>query len=116
MPFFCFRRLIQKYSKKPVYYILESGSYDYSQGGTWKVNAKLETQFKGAIVPFTNQQLSYDENGTYSEEDVKLYTYNDFDKGQKIKHKDLLYTIQEKRNYVDFDEDLNIYFCRRVEN
>ena len=110
-----FKRLIRKYSKNPVYYMQETGGhYDYSQGGIWVEGTVDAMEFEGAVVPLSNQDLKYDEGGTYTAQDRKLYTYITFDTGQKIKHKGLEYTIQEKRDYEDFGEGLNIYFMRRV--
>ena len=109
-----FKRLISKYSKTPFFIVEETGGhYDYSQGGIWVEGTLTETEQEGAVVPLTNNDLQYDENGTYTTQDKKIYTYNDYEKGQKIKHKNVFYTIQEKRDYIDFDDGLNIYWARR---
>jgi len=110
-----FKRLINKYSKTPVFYLEETeGYYDYSNGGVYVPGGVEPTKFEGAVVPLSNEDLNYDEGGTYTTQDRKLYTYNDLKKGQKIEHKELVYTIQEKKDYSDFDIGLNIYFVKRV--
>ena len=113
---FNFKRLVKKYSKTPFFILQESdGHYDFSQGGIWVEGTITETEQEGAVVPLSNQDLQYDENGTYTRKDKKIYTYNNYDEGQKIKHIDNYYTIQEKRNYTEFDDGLNIYLVRRSE-
>ena len=112
---FNFKRLVKKYSKTPLYHLKETeGYYDYEQGGEWIEGDIEEIEFIGALVYQTNEELQYDEGGTYSTKDKKLYTYNDFDKGDKIKANDKEYTIQEKKDYADYDEGLYIYYCRKV--
>jgi hypothetical protein len=112
---FNFKNLIKKYSKTPVYLLEQTeGHYDYSQGGIWVPGTITEVEKQGAVLPLTNEDLKYDEGGTYTTQDKKLYTYNDFEVGSKIKHKDLEYTIQEKQGYEEFDNGLNIYWCRRA--
>lgn len=113
---FDLRRLIKKYSRYPAYIIRDmEGYYDYSNGGVWVDGIPYEIILEGAVVPLSNEDLKYDENGTYSSEDRKLYTYTEVAKGEKIRHKDLIYTVQEKKDYTDFDLDLNIYFMKRAD-
>ena len=113
---FNFKRLVKKYSKYPVYLLEETeGYYDPSKGGEW-VEGKIEKrQIEGAVVPLSNEDLRYDQGGTYSFEDRKLYCYVDIAKGEKIKHKEKDYTVLERRDYSDFDAELRIYFIKRGE-
>ena len=111
---FNFKRLIRKYSKYPTFILKETGGYrDPDQGGTWISGKAEEVELEGAVVPLSNDDLNFDEGGTYSREDRKLYCYKEIDKGTKIKHKDKVYTVLEKRDYSDFDEELYIYFIKR---
>lgn len=109
-----FKRLIKKYSKFPPFILRESPGYnDYTQGGIWVPGIVEEIQIEGAVVPLTNEDLKYDEGGTYNLEDRKLYCYKEIAKGEKIKHKDKVYTVLEERDYEDFDVDLKIYVIKR---
>ena len=112
---FNFKRLIKKYSKEPVYILRETeGYYDWEQGGIWVPGGEEEIEIEGAVVPLSNEDLQFDEGGTYNFEDRKLYCYEDIDKGEKIKHKEKIYTVMEKKDYSDFDEGLSIYFLKRA--
>ena len=112
---FNFKRLINKYSKEPVYLLRETeGYHDYSKGGIWVPEEIEEIEIEGAVVPLTNEDLRFDEGGTYSFEDRKLYCYKEISKGEKIKHKEKIYTVIEKKDYSDFAEGLSIYFLKRA--
>ncbi|WP_333638208.1 hypothetical protein [Tissierella praeacuta] len=110
-----FKRLVSKYSKVPAFIIKETEGYrDPNQGGIW-VPGKIEEILieNGAVVPLSNEDLKFDEGGTYGVEDRKLYCYQDIDKGIKVKHKEKIYTVLEKKDYTDFDEELRIYYIKR---
>ena len=108
--------MIKKYSKHPVYILRETeGYHDYSKGGIWVPGGIEEIEIEGAVVPLSNEDLKFDEGGTYNFEDRKLYCYKEISKGEKIKHKDKTYTILERKNYSDFDDGLFIYFIKRGE-
>lgn len=119
---FNFKRLIKKYSKSPVFIVEEKEGYrDPDQGGIWIPGTTKEIEIKGvaAVVPLSNEDLKFDEGGTYSIEDRKLYCYKEIAKGTKIKHKNRVYTVLERKPYDDFDEGdleddgLYIYFIKR---
>lgn len=113
---FNFKRLIKKYSKHPVYLLREGeGHHDYGQGGLWVPGETEEVEIEGAVVPLSNEDLKFDEGGTYNQEDRKLYCYQEISKGEKIKHKDKIYTVLERKDYTDFDDGLYIYFIKRGE-
>lgn len=65
------------------------------------------------MVPLTNEDLNYDENGTYSVEDRKIYTYENIEKGVVVQYNNIKYTVQEKKDYSEFDTGLNLYWARR---
>lgn len=109
-----FKRLIKKYSKTPVYLLEETeGYHDPYQGGKWIPGEIIETELEGAVVPLSNEDLRFDEGGTYTAADRKLYCYKEIAKGEKVKYKDKPYTILESKDYSDFDEGLYIYIIRR---
>jgi len=112
---FNFKRLTNKYSKEPVYLLrVTEGYYDWEQGGIWIPSGEEEIEIKGAVVPLSNEDLQFDEGGTYTTEDRKLYCYEEIDKGEKIKHKEKIYTVIEKKDYSDFAKGLSIYFLKRA--
>lgn len=108
---FSFKRLVNKYSKHPVYELKEGeGFNDPMQGGIWVPGKIEEIEIdNAAIVPLRNEELMYGDGGTYSREDRKLYCYTRLDKGSVVRHKDKAYTVSERLDYEDFDEGLNIY-------
>ena len=109
-----FKALVKKYSKVAPYIQTETaGHFDYANGGEWVPGTQAWVAFEGAVVPFNREDLPYDENGTYTIEDKKLYTYQDFKKGAKIKHKDIEYVIDKRKDYADFDNGLIIYILLR---
>lgn len=109
-----FKALVKKYSKVAPYIQTETaGHYDYDNGGELVPGTTAWVSFEGALVPMNNRDLTYDENGTYTTDDRKLYTYNDYKIGQKIKHKDIVYTIVKRKDYADFDSGLIIYIAVR---
>lgn len=94
--------------------VVETGGfYDYANGGMWQEGNTNLVEKQGATVPLTNQDLQYDENGTYTTEDRKIYTYEDMVKGDIIEYDDMRYTIQEKKDYSEYDDGLYLYWARR---
>lgn len=115
MSLFSFKRLIKKYSKSPPYQLKETEGYnDMDQGGIWVPGITEEIEIEdAAVIPLSNEDLNFGEGGTYSTEDRKLYCYVDMEKGTKIKHKDIEYTILGRKDYEDFDDGLFIYILGR---
>ena len=112
---FNFKRLIKKYSKAPITIKkYEEGYHDYENGGVWVKGEPIIIGIEGAVVPLSNSDFNYDEGGTYSSEDRKIYTYTEIALGSKVTHKETEYTIQEGKDYTDFDNGLNLYFMKRV--
>ena len=64
----------------------------------------------------TNEDLNFDEGGTYTSEDRKLYCYKGMKKGTKVKHKNKTYTVMESKDYSDFDIGLFVYVLKRGGN
>ncbi|MGP1567976.1 MAG: hypothetical protein ACTTHM_04610 [Peptoanaerobacter stomatis] len=111
---FDFKKLVQKFSKTPPIMLIEQGGYyDYENGGEYVQGTITKKEFEGAIVPLSYQELKYEENGRYKSEDRKLYCYKHFEIGDKIEHKKHIFTIDKKKDYSDFDENLHIYYLIR---
>lgn len=114
MGLFNFKGLIKKYERYPPVYLKTAGSY--GDDGEYNEEVTGEEEFNGAVVPLTFQELKEAENGEYRAEDRKLYCYRDFKTGEKIRHKGLIYRIDRKKDYSDFDDGLNIYYLVRSDN
>ena len=111
---YSFKRLIQKYAKSPVCVLEKGQGYrDPYNGGVWVPGETAGTEIEGAVVPLSNEDLKYDEGGTYNTEDRKLYCYKDVALGTKIKHNDNIYTVLERRGYAEHAGGLYIYFMKR---
>ena len=110
-----FKRLIQRYATSPVYALVEGqGHRDPYKGGKWVPGEIVETEIEGAaVVPLSNDDLRFDEGGTYNAKDRKLYCHEDVALGTKIKHRDNTYTVLEKRDYSEHAGGLYIYFMKR---
>ncbi|MDO4719642.1 MAG: hypothetical protein Q4A78_03185 [Peptostreptococcaceae bacterium] len=114
MALFNFKALIARFGKHPPRMLVEEdGHYDYEHGGLYIPGPVTEEEFEGAVVPLSAEELKYEENGKYGREDRKLYCYEAFEVGDRIRHKGLIYTVDKKKDYSDFDEALQIYFLVR---
>lgn len=112
---FDFKALIQRFSKDKVYLLREVGSYDYENGGEYVRKQITEEQIEGAVVPLSMQDLKVAENGRYKKEDRKLYCYRTLNIGEKIRHKERIYIVNQMKDYGDFDDELHIYYIVRGE-
>lgn len=74
----------------------------------------VQTEFDGADFPLSSEDLQFDEAGTYTSEDRKLYTTELLAKGQEVKVKGKLYTVHRERDYADIAAGLRIYIIRRA--
>lgn len=114
MGIFNFKALIKKFGKiNPIAIIKTGGYYDYKNGGQYVQGEITKVEFTGAVTPLSKNELRFEENGTFTSEDRKLYCYEDFSTGQKIEHKGNTYTIKSKKDYSDFDDNLHIYFMKK---
>lgn len=106
--------MIQRYGRDDlIAFEREPGKYNYEKGGIYEDGEEIEILFSGAVVPLTNQDLKFAENGAYKAEDRKLYCYQDFPLGIRVKHKGLFYKVAERKDYADFANGLFIYFLKR---
>ena len=109
--------LRNKIEKKGVPFIV-----DQKRDGYWKTNGDwipagrlVPVDLIGIILPLTEDDIRYSENGTYSAKDRKVYTTSNLENGQRIKYKGITYTIQNFKDYSDY-ADVNIYFARWAGN
>lgn len=110
-----FKRLIKKYSKFPVtIHRYTDGFFNQEKGGVWEKGNETILTVEGAVVPLSAEEIDYDEGGTYTSEDKKVYTYQVLQHGEKAVHKDVEYTVHQGKDYTDFDDGLRIYYMRKV--
>jgi hypothetical protein len=64
--------------------VVKSGGSYSTTTGLWSNESEITQYFKGRILPITNTDLQYDQSGTYTTDNMKLYTYENFDAGQQI--------------------------------
>lgn len=65
----------------------------------------------GIILPLSNDDLKYAENGTYSTKERKLLVVEPLTEGTRVEYKDAFYTIQAFKDYSEYT-DVNIYLMR----
>ncbi|APC82245.1 hypothetical protein NPD12_3776 (plasmid) [Clostridium botulinum] len=94
--------------------IVTEGYYDRDTGEY--IEGKEEViNFKGAILPLSERDLKFLEDGTYSVDDIKLYT-NKILKSNTIVHDgDKQYKIYSIIDYGIINEDFKRYYMKRVE-
>lgn len=82
--------------------------------GLWVDGTPIEVSFKGAILPLSQDDLQYNDGGTYTRNDRKVYTYDTLKKGQKIKdNNDVEYTVDSDSDY-DYISSFKRYYIKRV--
>lgn len=87
----------------------------YANNGIYTPPTEPISQFKGAILPFGMDELKFDQDGTYSDECSKLFTYEKFLNGQEIYDSGgVRYKIQEHHEFISFAGNLHIYIIKRV--
>lgn len=108
---FNFKRLIKKYGKTlPQLKVVGEGYTDYENGGIWVEGEIIYEEFEGAVLPLGEDMII--DNGAYTTDDKKLYTYENITTNQIIKHRDRKYTTMEYAGYEDFDEGLKIFILK----
>lgn len=117
-----FKKLVGKYTQGKTQAVIEQeGYYDMENGGQY-VEGKTETVdlIPAAVVPLSDDDLKFDEAGTYNDDNMKMYCYKHLEKSTKVKYEKndrriYYFTILSKRDYSDYDKDLQIYYMRRVD-
>lgn len=116
-----FKDLIQKHSRgKVVAFVPQGGSYDMENGGKY-VESTIEIHLNpAAILPLSQNELRYDQSGTYNQDSRKLYCYKEIPKSAKIVNTMdngavREYTIVADQDYSEHDIGLCIYYLKRVD-
>lgn len=86
------------------------GEGDYVDGD-WVDGTVVPTPMSGIILPLSDDDLKYAENGTYTVKEKKLLTVEKITEGTQVDYKDNLYTVQAFKDFSDYT-DVNIYLMR----
>ncbi|NEZ47785.1 hypothetical protein FDF74_11395 [Clostridium niameyense] len=108
--------ILESFKKDLITYTIADGYFDREKGEYIK-SEKKEITFKGAILPLSEKDLKYLEEGSYSLDDVKLYTNISLQNNSYVtdivekKH----YKIYGVREYNIIDSTFKRYYMKRVE-
>lgn len=85
----------------------------YDDEGEWIPPQKSETLVKkeGIVLPLSEDDLKYAENGVYTVKEKKLYTVFPIEEGTVIRYKSDDYTVQAFKDYSEY-ADVFIYLMR----
>lgn len=89
------------------------GGYDPSTGLYIPGSPPLEVQTEGLMLPLSSSDLRFDEAGTYTTHDRKVYTRETLTEGQEIKCKGKTYKVHGEKDYND-QTGLYVYYVKRV--
>lgn len=117
---FSFKGVVDRFSKGVVEVMtIKEGYYDINQGAKWiDGNEEVRELFPAAIVVLSQNDLKFDEGGSYDFDDRKLYCYERLDKSAKVINTmadgtKKTYSILSDKDYSDFEEGLHIYILKR---
>jgi hypothetical protein len=83
----------------------------WSDSGDWIDGGETPVSMVGILLPLSQNDLQYAENGTYSVKDKKIYTTEALKMGQKVEYQGDAYTVQNFKDYSAY-ADVYIYFAR----
>lgn len=79
--------------------------------GEWVSGQEVPTEMTGIVLPLSNDDLKYAENGTYTVKEKKLLTVEQISEGTKVDYNGQGYTLQAFKDYSVYT-DVNIYLLR----
>ncbi|MFL1997352.1 hypothetical protein VYF65_003116 [Lysinibacillus irui] len=79
--------------------------------GEWAEGKETPTELTGIILPLSNDDLKYAENGTYTVKEKKLLTVDHIPEGTKVEYNNQKYTVQAFKDFSAYT-DVNIYLMR----
>jgi hypothetical protein len=72
-------------------------------------------QIIGVLLPLSDDELRYVDQGTYTTKDRKIITTSELKFGQTVDYKGISYTVQNEKDYTDYS-DVYIYYARWAGN
>ncbi len=110
---FDFSAVLNNYSTTLHKVVEPEGSYNQSTG-IWEAAGQPELQeISGVIQPLSNNELQFDQGGTYTVHDRKLYTQEALDIGGKVQHEGVNYKVHQSKDYAAHG-GFNLYYLKRV--
>lgn len=106
--------ILDGFKKDLAVIIKAEGYYDRNKGEYVEAGENRVT-FKGAVLPLSEKDLKYLEDGAYSLEDVKMYTSMVLKNNAIIEDGSMQYKIYGIRDYGIIDGDFKRYFMKRVD-
>ncbi|MGE7112732.1 hypothetical protein [Lysinibacillus sp. NPDC047702] len=79
--------------------------------GEWVDGQEAPEGMTGIILPLSNDDIKYVENGTYTVKERKLLTVEQIPEGTKVEYNGSKYTVQAFKDYSAYT-DVNIYLMR----
>lgn len=111
-----FNRLLKKYGVTLTAVVDgQEGYWDTETGQYVPPSEPSEQDFKGIWLTLNDDELRYDEGGTFTFEDRKLIAHESIKlkKGENIKRGDESYKIDRSKPY-DTYSNFAVYYCKRV--
>ncbi len=92
-----------------------AGSRDWDNAGRWVPGEAVTSSYEGIILPMSNDRLVYEEGGTYTNEDIRIYAEPPYtlEIGWRVEHNGRQYLVQEEKLY-DQHGGYRVYLARRV--
>lgn len=87
------------------------GAEGHFDDGEWIPPTTLPINMTGVILPLTNDELNFAENGVYTTKEKKLLTVTPLSEGMKVLYKENNYTVEAFKDYSDYT-DVLIYLMR----
>lgn len=79
--------------------------------GEWVMGQEGPKEMTGIILPLSNDDLKYAENGTYTVKEKKLLIVEQIPEGTEVEYNGQKYTLQAFKDYSLYT-DVNIYLLR----
>lgn len=110
---FLFADFINEFKTEFLLHEKQEVSGYYNDDGDWvpPKTKDVPTKKYGIILPLSEDDLKYAENGVYTTKEKKLYTTFPVEEGSKITYKNDDYTVQSFKDYSDY-ADVYIYIMR----
>lgn len=86
------------------------GGYYDEETGKWQRNEDPPTEMiRAAVVPLTGKDLSMDETGKRTGDDLKAYTHFPLQVGQRVRVFNRRFLVEDEKDFARFAKGLRIY-------
>lgn len=105
--------ILDEYKKTITLKEKEEGYYDRDTG-RYVEGTETLVEFKGAVLPLSNDDFVKNPNAGYTSDAKKLYTSKVLENGQKVVVATEEYMVDAELKYPFIDDDFKRYYLRRV--